>query len=206
LNRLLWPSAWGATLFALFTPLLFGALHPDYQQMRDYISELGAVAAPHAWWVAWFGFLPIGLLTAMTALLLPGALPKGRLAMVAPLLMLGVGVTLGYLGAIVWPCDPGCPAVGSATQQIHNLLGLLEYGLGGLGLLLFARLFWPLPAWRTLAVILALLWLVVWFALGMMGDPQQAEWRGGWQRLAEVSLFGGMLLIVHQAKQKGRTA
>lgn len=204
-SRLLWLSAWGAAFLALLTPLLFGALHPDYQQMRDYISELGAVDAPHAWWVAWFGFLPIGLLTAITAILLPGALPKGRLAVVAPLLMLGVGVSLGYVGAIIWPCDPGCPTVGSATQQIHNLLGLLEYGLGGLGLFLFARLFWPLPEWRSLALIMAGLGVVVWFALGMMGDPQQAEWRGGWQRLAEISLFGGMLWIVRQAGQQSRT-
>lgn len=98
------------------------------------------------------------------------------------------------------------PRLASGSQFLSvNLLGLLEYGLGGLGLFLFARLFWPLPTWRSLALIMAGLGVVVWFALGMMGDPQQAEWRGGWQRLAEISLFGGMLWIVRQAGQKSRT-
>ena len=45
--------------------------------------------------------------------------------------LLGIGTS--YIGAALARCDPGCPATGSSRQTVHNLLGLLEYGGGGIG-------------------------------------------------------------------------
>ncbi len=182
-----------ATAFALLIPLIFSALHPGYSHLRDYISELGAIGAAHGQWVTWMGFLPVGLLTALVVLRLPATLPGGRLIQLASLLFLGVSV--GYLGAVIWRCDLGCPVDGTQRQQMHNLLGLVEYGLGGISLGLFAAAFWRMPSWRWLSTLSATLGVLILFALVMMATPQQQMWRGGWQRLAEVSLFGWLIVV-----------
>ena len=181
-----------AAAFALLIPITFGVLSPDYNHLRDYISELGAIGTPRGWWVTWLGFLPIGLLTAAVAFGLPAIVPRGGLSWMASLLFLGVSI--GYLGAVAWPCDLGCPTVGTPRQQMHNLLGLVEYGLGGVSLLLFTVVFWREKSWRWLAILSAALGAMVLLGLIMMALPQQHVWRGGWQRLAEISLFSWMVV------------
>ncbi len=185
-------AAYLAAAFALLIPILFGALVPNYSHLSDYISELGAIGMPQGWLVSWLGFLPTGLLAAVVALGLPAVVPRKQPARMASLLFLGVSV--GYLGAVAWPCDLGCPAIGTPGQQIHNLLGLIEYGLGGVSLLLFAVVFWQADSWRWPAILSAALGAVVLVGLIMMALPQQRIWRGGWQRLAEISLFGWMVM------------
>lgn len=199
-NRQQWLK-WGALIcalltigFALFTPLFFGGIDPNYQQTRDYISELGAVGAPHAHAVNWFGFLPIGLLASLFALLTLPLLPKHSLAQLAALLWM-VAVGVGYIGATIFPCDLGCPTEGSPSQLIHNTLGLFEYGLGGISLLLFSVVFWQVPSARWLSILAALCGLCVWLGLVNMANPIQSDWRGGWQRIAEIALFSWMAAL-----------
>ena len=57
-----------------------------------------------------------------------GAAAAGGLALVA---LIGVSWTV----AGVLPCDAGCPAEGSASQAVHNTVGLLGYLGGAVGLL-----------------------------------------------------------------------
>ena len=193
-------AAYLAAAFALLIPILFGALVPNYSHLSDYISELGAIGTPQGWWVNRLGFLPTGLLAAVVALGLPVITPRRQPARMASLLFLGVSV--GYLGAVVWPCDFGCPTVGTPRQQMHNLLGLVEYGLGGVSLLLFAVVFWQADSWRWLAILSAALGVVVLAGLVMMTLPQQHIWRGGWQRLAEISLFSWMVITTWWGTQR----
>ena len=42
--------------------VLGGAMQPGYSHVADYISELGAVGAPHGQAISVAGFLPIGFL------------------------------------------------------------------------------------------------------------------------------------------------
>lgn len=194
-------ARWGALIsalltlaFALFTPLFFGAIDPTYQHMRDYISELGAVGAANANAVNWFGFLPTGLLASVFVLFTLPLLPKHNLAPLAAILWL-VAMGVGYIGATIFPCDLGCPTEGSLNQQLHNTLGLFEYGLGGISLILFSLVFWQVPSARWLSILAAMFALSVWLGLVNMADPAQSDWRGGWQRIAEVALFGWMMAL-----------
>lgn len=177
-----------ATAFAAGTPLVFGALRPGYSHARQYISELGERGAPHAALVGLAGFLPTGLLVCLFLGLAAGHFPRRPSTALGVGLLAGVG--LAYIGAALFPCDPGCPATGSAGQQIHNSLALLEYGGGAAGLIALARSFRADPAWRPLWAYSLLSGLVVALAPPLLSSPASAGWRGLTQRLAEVAIFG----------------
>ena len=187
-------AGFAATLLAVAIPIVFGALRPDYSHLRQYISELGERGATHAALVNLGGFVPIGLLIwAFLALLAP-SLPARRSARVGLVLLAGVGVA--YLAAAAFPCDIGCPALGSPRQQIHNSLGLIEYGGSALGLLILANTFRTTAMWRPLWLLSLALGIVVACALLLLLEPN-AAWRGLIQRCAEASIFGWIAMTAY---------
>lgn len=187
-----------AALLAALSPLLVGLFHPGYSHLRDYISELGAVGAPAGWLIMLVGFFPIGLFVAVVALGLPPYLPPHPHTRLACFLLLTVSAS--YWGAILFPCDAGCPAVGSERQAIHNLLGLVSYlGVAG-SLFLFAGIFRAHPAWRSLWPTALGLGVALLVVLGFMATPDLEVWRGAWQRMAEGILFGWLLLLTLRAR------
>lgn len=182
-----------ACLLALFTPVVFGALQPEYSHVRDYISALGAKGAPYATWVNLLGFLPVGLLVAVVCFLLPSVLPRTRLARVGSLCLLSVSV--GYLGAVFAPCDSGCPAEGSPSQQIHNVLGIIEYVGAAISLLLFAGALIRRPPWRKVGWLSLLTAIVVLVCFTFLIIPDFQSWRGLWQRVAEGAIFSWLFIV-----------
>ncbi len=163
-------------LYGLVVPAVVGWLTADYSPSRQYISEMGAVGAPHAFGVNMGIFLPTGLLALGAVGWLAVALPRGLKLPV--LLLLGIG--LGNLGAVAFPCDLGCPAEGSARQGVHNLLGAAQYLSGGGALVWLGR--------RGKLPVCLYAGLGVWASLYMMGGPGR-EMRGFWQRAGEVLLY-----------------
>ncbi len=190
------PSLFGASTFVL---LISGVLLPevisffrsDYSSIANYISELGAKEADYALVINIFGFLPTALCSAIALMCLWG-LPFVNNMAKAGLVLWGIGLSVGYLGAFVFPCDYGCPFEGSSRQLIHNLFGLVAYPVGTLGLLLLAK---GLKK-NSINVASKLVFMVaILTAIGfvMMLHPEQADIRGFWQRLADYSMF---ILIV----------
>jgi uncharacterized membrane protein YhaH (DUF805 family) len=106
--------------------IIGGAMYPGYDHAAQYISELGASGAPHAALVNYLGFLPSGVLLASFAVLSWRALPRSTAATLG---MVGLVLySVGYLGAVAFPCDFGCrPDEPSASQALHNLFGLAGY-------------------------------------------------------------------------------
>lgn len=175
-----------AVAFAVATPLVAGALTPHYDRCAQFISELGAVGAPHASWVRFAGFLPTGVLGVLFAGL---SLRTARDLRARWGLLLFSGVGWAYVVAAVFPCDPGCPVSGSASQQIHSAFGLVEYLGGGIGLALLAGSGpggAPRPAVRWLAGAGAAVVLAGF--VGML-VPALEPVRGAVQRAAEGALF-----------------
>lgn len=196
-RTLLLTSAILASLLALLTPVVFGALQPDYSHIRDYISELGATGAPYAHWVNYAGFLPIGVLTAIVGVLLPSMIPKRPLTIAASVLLFSLSI--GYLGAAFVPCDAGCPAEGSFKQSIHNLSGIIEYLGMTVSLSLFALAFIRDSRWKTVGWLSLLVAAIVLFCFGALATPELQDLRGLSQRIAEISLFAWLLLTVNNA-------
>lgn len=168
-------------------PETIGAMRSDYTSLGNYISELGAKDAHNSKIINWFGFLPVAIATGVLIFSLRSRLQGFALARLG-LMLLFIGISVGYFGAFLFPCDYGCPLEGSPRQMIHNLAGLVEYPAGTLGLVLLGiGLRDRLPqAVRILVLIVAAL-----SAIGfvMMINPDQESLRGFWQRLADYSMF-----------------
>ena len=187
-------------LFALFTagfgllvPAVAGLLADPYSSARQYISEMGAIGAPMAAGINFGVFLPTGLLVLITVVWLARTMPRG---LVLPVLLL-LGMAVGNFGAVLVPCDAGCPAAGTPRQGLHNLLGLVQYGSGAVALIWLGRR--ASQGWFVAAGI------TVMVCLFLMGGPGEA-WRGLWQRVAELMLYGSLPLLASGMTDRGPIA
>jgi hypothetical protein len=118
----------GVLLFVL-TTIIAGILHPGYNYMSQFISELYAVDAPNADFIRYFLYIPSGFLLFLFAVF---AIKETEKSVLATLGFLGVGIGYG-LGTVIcgfFNCDTGCnpdfvnPGI---SQLIHNLTGFLTY-------------------------------------------------------------------------------
>ena len=175
-----------------------GFLRSDYNLINHFISELGAAGAEYSIIINYFGFLPIALSALTIALLLQSKFPNNRLSR-AGLLLVGSGVFIGYFGAFIFPCDFGCPAEGSFSQNMHNNLGLIYYLIIPVGLFVLGI------GLRTEAMIInasisfsaTSIFLLGFF---MMLNPSQTDLLGLWQRLADYTVVGFLIFMSLSAK------
>lgn len=182
-----------AVVLALLVPVIGGWFYPGFSHSAQYISELGALGAPRGQLVSVAGFLPTGVLAALFVGLGWRALAVSPGSAVGCVLFLGVAA--GYLIAAFAPCDPGCPAEGSARQALHNAGGLLEYLGGGAGLLLIGAALARRPALRQIGMTTILLGLFVLGVFYWMGSNPDGAFRGAWQRVTEAALFGWIAMV-----------
>ena len=175
-----------------------GFLRSDYNLINHFISELGAAGAEYSIIINYFGFLPIALSALTITLLLQSKFPNDRLSR-AGLLLVGSGVFIGYFGAFIFPCDFGCPAEGSFSQNMHNNLGLIYYLIIPLGLFVLGI------GLRTEAMIIKAsisfsatsIFLLGFF---MMLNPSQTDLLGLWQRLADYTVVAFLIFMSLFAK------
>ena len=175
-----------------------GFLRSDYNLINHLISELGAAGADYSIIINYFGFLPIALSALTITLLLQSKFPNNRLSR-AGLLLVGSGVFIGYFGAFIFPCDFGCPAEGSFSQNMHNNLGLIYYLIIPVGLFVLGI------GLRTEAMIInasisfsaTSIFLLGFF---MMLNPSQTDLLGLWQRLADYTVVGFLIFMSLSAK------
>jgi hypothetical membrane protein len=178
-------AAIALTVFAatyLFVALfVVGARRPGYSQIRHTISELGEFGSPQQRLVAFGVFLPVGVLLALVAYLLR---PYGQADAI-----LAVCISIGYLVAAVFPCDPGSPLWGTSRQALLKLGGAIEYVGGAVAL-------WRLG--ESLGQPFRAAGLIVGGTAIALSIQALAPVRGLIQRFAEFCLFGGLALSVWQ--------
>ena len=166
---------------------LIGFLRSDYNLINHFISELGAAGAEYSRIINYFGFVPTAFSALIIVLLLQSKFSNTRLSR-AGLLLVGSGVFIGYFGAFIFPCDYGCPAEGSFSQNMHNNLGLIYYliipvGLFVLGIGLRKE---PMIINSSISFGAAFVFLLGFF---MMLNSSQIDLLGLWQRLADYTVF-----------------
>lgn len=157
----------------------FGAVRPEYSQLRHSISELGELGGLNARIVSFGVFLPFGVAMLLVAWLCQDInLSAARLALC---------IAAGYVGAALFPCDPGSPISGSWRQFAHNIAGAVQY-VGGAAVLRQLSSAAPLLEYAALlvSVAAALLLLAAGSAL-----------RGAIQRVAEVVLLGCLVVVIN---------
>lgn len=171
-----------AAIYLFVALLVLAPRKPGYSHIRHSISELGEIGAPDQRLVAFGLFFPVGLLLLLVAYLIRAASPTAA--------ALALCIAIGYIGAALFPCDPGSPLVGTARQGFHNLAGAVEYVGGGFALLTLAGTYGQ--PFKTAGFV------VLGTAIALSVLPAHSV-RGIIQRIAEASLFGGLALIVWRA-------
>lgn len=155
--------------------LVLARRRPGYSHIKHTISELGERGAPDERLVGFGVFLPVGALALAAAYLLyPAHTPIAALALC---------IAIGYVGAALFPCDPGSPTVGSARQGVHNLAGAVEYIGGAFALIVTAE---------SLGETFKYLGFAVLAATAVLSLVPTSAVRGLVQRCAELCLFGGL--------------
>lgn len=178
-------------LSGVILPEVLGFSRSDYNSISNYLSELGAVGTSTHTLATYFGFLPVALACLVILKFLWQTLERTPRASAA-LILIGIGIPVGYLGAVFFPCDYGCPVEGSARQAMHNLFGLFAYPLGALGLILLGLSL----SHRILKALTLFAGAAMALGFVMMLSPDQANWRGGWQRLGDYSAFIVLITLV----------
>ncbi len=168
------------------------AIKPGYSQLSNFVSEYNATGTPWAGTLGYAGFL------ATSVLLSAFLVSASPLIRVSGLSRLGFwllwSVPASYAFATFAPCDAGCPAEGSTSQGLHNLLAIVLYlGVGAsIALVSFASGFKPFKLRRGFMLSTGIAFPVV-FAL--MVQPDLAPWRGLLQRLLDVALAISLVLV-----------
>lgn len=170
-----------ATIYLFATLFVLAPRKVGYSHIRHTISEIGEIGASDQRFVAFGLFLPLGLLLLIIAWLAHPTSP--------PVAALALCIAVGYIGAALFPCDPGSPLFGSTRQAFHNLAGAVEYIGGGFALMTIAM---DLGQPFKFAGF-----IVLGTAIGLSILPPHAG-RGIVQRIAEVCLFGCLGLAVWQ--------
>ena len=168
-------------------PLVFTAAviasslnYPGYDNLRNFVSELGAVGAPGAAIMNYAGFLPYGILIIAFAVALNRGIRPAAGGWLGPIVLAIYG--LAYVGVAVAPCDPGCQsAAPSLRHRMHLLLGDLIFLTAVLGpFTLYPRMVND-RAWRSLSAVTLVLPAASWVILelsgvGMSGPLRQRLW------------------------------
>ena len=181
--------AGGLSLYLLVGVWWFGRRRHGYSHRRHTISELGEHGATDARVVAGALFAPTGLGLLVLAWLIRSGPNPGRLD--EPLGLLAATLGVGYLGAALFPCDPGSPLDGTWRQHLHNLAGGIEY-VGGAASLWLAAQAAPHGALRDWLHLGAVAVAVVTVALSV---PHLFPVRGLVQRVGEFMLIGTLVLL-----------
>lgn len=163
------------------------ALKPGYSSISQFISELNATGTPFAVAIGWLGFFPFGMVAGALLIASAGSAPVQGASRIGYWLLMAEPV--GYIGSAFWPCDAGCPADGSMSQLLHNLLSISTYLATTLGLALLSFNARLAMRWRFFWALLAIAWLILF---GLMLDDSLAPWRGILQRLSEWMVYGAL--------------
>lgn len=182
----------------IILPEILGATRSDYSSFANYLSELGANGTSTQNLTNKLAFPMVGISCVLIVIALWHRLPlTGGIR--AGLICLALGLPLAYFGAAIFPCDYDCPIEGSASQSVHNLLGLVQYPLAVIGFGLLAANLGSKPVWRVLFSIAA---AAMTIGFVMMLTPGQASFRGAWQRLGDYTAFIVLAYIVLSTQPK----
>jgi hypothetical membrane protein len=185
-NKLALITGMLGSLAVVLLTLIGGANFPNYSHASQFISELGADGAPNARLINFGGFLPAGIFIIAFAFFAWRSLPRSGATTFG---MFGLALfALGYLVAVVFPCEPGCrPANPTLAQGIHNLFGLAGYLFAPLSLVLLG---WQARRWRE-ATHLSVLGFVggALALLGLLFLSPDFKYVGIAQRILEGSVL-----------------
>ncbi|WP_420472067.1 DUF998 domain-containing protein [Brevundimonas sp. FT23042] len=194
---------------ALLSLLILGAatfagsaVYPDYDHLRQFISELGADGALTGPLVS-LAFIVSGALLTVFWGLCAVLFPR------TPLFVIGFGLSalngLGLMFGGVFPCDFECAPGGlTLSGRLHEILGGVGYLAGVVGVFLTGLAARQQPALRGLFVLSLLCGLpalaVVWFVQPWF------HWLGIAQRILETAFAVWAVAVAFSLRRLPETA
>ncbi|MEO0424015.1 MAG: DUF998 domain-containing protein [Pseudomonadota bacterium] len=165
------------------TPAWLARGKPGYSALHHSISELGEIGSPigtltnayfaalgvAAWWLLW-------------------SLAEANRELPVEALWMMSGIGFGYVGAALFPCDVGAPLSGTWRNTAHNAFGAVQYVGGAVGLFTLSD-----AASGLGQTVFA--WLAGAVAVGATGISLLTAYRGLLQRVAELALFVGLVVL-----------
>jgi len=170
---------------AAVVPWYFGSRKPGYSHVRDTISELGETGSLVGGRVSYVGFVSTGVLLWLFLIVAASTVPSGSTNALWWLSLVGAG----YVGGGIFRCDPGAPPIGSWNNTLHNLFGFGEY----VGAAAAFAILKESDYWSPLSGVMEYAGGLV--AVCLLGISFPHSFRGLIQRVAETTIFGGIVLI-----------
>ena len=187
-------------LSGVLLPELIGFLSSDYNSMSNYLSEFGAVGAEYSSFIN-VSFFVVAIIALTIVLILRKRLYGYRLAELG-LLLLGIGIFMGYMVSSFFPCDYGCPVEGgSLSNSIHNLNALITYLVEVTGLILLSFGLKRFPSNQTRFLVFVATFITI-FGIVMILNPTQFEMKGLWQRSVEYTTFALLIFLSLNLKEQ----
>ena len=181
--------------------LVAGAFYPGYNHISQFMSELGAVGAPHDALMNMVGFFGTEILFVAGLALALALTPKTKTNII------GLAFLFGYPVAVsvsAWaPCDAFCrPEEPSLSHIIHMASALFGYLCAIIGLSFLSRQNGQSKTSKPLHISGYALAPILIVAFGSM-TPDNA-YAGAIQRLAETTLYGWTIWWMNSLPSKGR--
>jgi uncharacterized protein DUF998 len=173
-----------SAVLAAAVPIYYGRRKPGYSHLRHTISELGEIGSPVGESVSYLGFISIGVSLWLFLIVAAKLLPSE-----ADVFFLLSLIGAGYVGGGIFRCDPDAPFTGSWRTTLHNVFGALEY-LGAAAAFLELK---RSEFWSPLSDVMSFAGGLVLFCLPPLSFPHPL--RGLIQRIAETTIFGGVVLV-----------
>jgi len=164
-------------IYLALSTTVFASRRPEYSHVRHTISELGERGAVDEKLVAYGVFLPVSISMSLVAIFVQSNESAA---------MLAAALAIGYGGAAFFPIDAGAPAIGSWRNGVHSLAGAAQY-IGAIGA--FERYGHDFGFPYTMVKFVILAFLVTIYV------PYLREVRGLFQRIIEVGLFLGLIVL-----------
>lgn len=190
------------TIFWVGLQLVASWVKPGFDHISQFISEINATGTPNAGVLGWVGFIPLAMVAFSLLVSMRSKLRVRGISHVGWLLLFLW--PFGYLAAALAPCDAGCPADGSSSQAIHNVVAAISYFGFALGALLLALT--PKTAWPV-RVGLVLLATITVFGFLLMASYPMMEIRGAIQRyteIAQLAVFWLLLFLTDNSVKEGQ--
>jgi hypothetical membrane protein len=206
LNLLLVGGVIGPLLFIVVF-LAEGAMRPDYNPWRHYVS---ALSLGDRGWVQITNFIICGTLILGFAIGLKRVLQSGKGSIWGPILLGAIGIGLIGSGIFVMDPDlgypPGAPTTQTLYGTIHLLLGAVVFSALPAVCFVLARRFAADPAWRGWTIysladgVLLIVLIIAQKVAALSTDPNTPT--GLLQRLAIIAGFVWISLLAFQLMRK----
>ncbi|MAN60196.1 MAG: hypothetical protein CMC08_10210 [Flavobacteriaceae bacterium] len=196
----------GVSLFAV-SSILGGFLIKNYSIIGQYISELYAIDTEYGTLLRIFGIIPSGIFITVFCFLAVRYFQPSKLLK----LVYGIGIFYGLATVVVgiFPCDSGCNKElidPSASQLIHNFVGLLTYLFVPVFMILIGIRLKKLSNYNTFSLQSIALGTIGIILVNVLVAKSNSGYIGLYQRMIELVFVMWILFCAVEIKDKNPVA